>query len=122
MRKCIPADFIGDNLIIQNNVIQAAHNAGVQKLLFLGSSCIYPKLAVQPIVEESLLTGALEPTKRTYALLKLLALRLCESLTANMAENIAASCPLTCMVKMITFTSKFPCNSCYAAALSSSGY
>jgi len=75
-----PADFIGDNLIIQNNVIQAAHNAGVQKLLFLGSSCIYPKLAVQPILEESLLTGLLEPTNEAYAIAKIAGIKLCESI------------------------------------------
>jgi GDP-L-fucose synthase len=75
-----PADFIGDNLVIQNNVIQAAHNAGVQKLLFLGSSCIYPKLAVQPIVEESLLTGLLEPTNEAYAIAKIAGIKLCESI------------------------------------------
>ena len=75
-----PADFIGDNLIIQNNVIQAAYNAGVQKLLFLGSSCIYPKLAVQPILEESLLTGLLEPTNEAYAIAKIAGIKLCESI------------------------------------------
>ena len=75
-----PADFIGDNLTIQNNVIQAAHNAGVQKLLFLGSSCIYPKLAVQPIAEESLLTGLLEPTNEAYAIAKIAGIKLCESI------------------------------------------
>jgi len=75
-----PADFIGDNLNIQNNVIQAAHNAGVQKLLFLGSSCIYPKLAVQPILEESLLTGLLEPTNEAYAIAKIAGIKLCESI------------------------------------------
>ena len=75
-----PADFIGDNLVIQNNVIQAAHNEGVQKLLFLGSSCIYPKLAVQPIVEESLLTGLLEPTNEAYATAKIAGIKLCESI------------------------------------------
>ena len=75
-----PADFIGDNLIIQNNVIQAAHNSGVQKLLFLGSSCIYPKLAVQPIVEECLLTGPLEPTNEAYAVAKIAGIKLCESI------------------------------------------
>jgi len=75
-----PADFVGDNLVIQNNVIQAAHNEGVQKLLFLGSSCIYPKLAVQPIVEESLLTGLLEPTNEAYAIAKIAGIKLCESI------------------------------------------
>ena len=75
-----PADFIGDNLIIQNNVIQAAHNSGVQKLLFLGSSCIYPKLAIQPIVEECLLTGPLEQTNEAYAIAKIAGIKLCESI------------------------------------------
>ena len=75
-----PADFIGDNLVIQNNVIQAAHNAGVKKLLFLGSSCIYPKLASQPILEESLLTGLLEPTNEAYAIAKIAGIKLCESM------------------------------------------
>ena len=75
-----PANFIGENLVIQNNVIQAAHNEGVQKLLFLGSSCIYPKLASQPIVEESLLTGPLEPTNEAYAIAKIAGIKLCESI------------------------------------------
>ena len=66
-----PADFIVDNLVIQTNVIQAAYRAGVHKLLFLGSSCIYPQLAKQPITEESLLTGTLEPTNEPYAIAKI---------------------------------------------------
>ena len=74
-----PADFIYENLMIQANVIHAAHNADVQKLLFLGSSCIYPRLAVQPMSESALLTGALEPTNEPYAIAKIAGIKLCES-------------------------------------------
>lgn len=74
-----PADFIYENLVIQTNVIQAAHTAGVQKLLFLGSSCIYPKLAEQPMAESALLTGTLEPTNEPYAIAKIAGIKLCES-------------------------------------------
>ncbi len=74
-----PADFIYENLVIQTNVIHAAHSAGVQKLLFLGSSCIYPKLAEQPIAESALLTGTLEPTNEPYAIAKIAGIKLCES-------------------------------------------
>ena len=66
-----PVDFLHDNLRIQTNLFEAAHNAGVQRLLFLGSSCIYPKFADQPIAESSLLTGALEPTNQAYAIAKI---------------------------------------------------
>ncbi|ANZ06892.1 GDP-L-fucose synthase [Raoultella ornithinolytica] len=74
-----PADFIYQNLMIQNNVINAAHNNGVQKLMFLGSSCIYPKLAAQPITEGQLLQGTLEPTNEPYAIAKIAGIKLCES-------------------------------------------
>jgi len=74
-----PADFIYDNLMIEANVIQAAHQHGVQKLLFLGSSCIYPKLAAQPMAEDALLTGTLEPTNEPYAIAKIAGIKLCES-------------------------------------------
>lgn len=74
-----PADFIYQNLVIEANVIQASHQAGVQKLLFLGSSCIYPKHAEQPIREEALLTGILEPTNEPYAIAKIAGIKLCES-------------------------------------------
>lgn len=74
-----PAEFIYDNLMIQSNVIQAAHAHGVQKLLFLGSSCIYPKLAPQPMAEDALLTGKLEPTNEPYAIAKIAGIKLCES-------------------------------------------
>jgi GDP-L-fucose synthase len=74
-----PADFIHQNLMIEANVIHAAHEAGVQKLLFLGSSCIYPKLAEQPMREDALLTGTLEPTNEPYAIAKIAGIKLCES-------------------------------------------
>lgn len=74
-----PAEFIYQNLMIQANIIQAAHANDVQKLLFLGSSCIYPKLADQPMREDALLTGTLEPTNEPYALAKIAGIKLCES-------------------------------------------
>jgi GDP-L-fucose synthase len=74
-----PAEFIYQNLMIQANVIDAAFRNGVQKLLFLGSSCIYPKLADQPMREDALLTGALEPTNEPYAIAKIAGIKLCES-------------------------------------------
>jgi GDP-L-fucose synthase len=74
-----PADFVGDNLLIQAGIIPAAHRAGVEKLLFLGSSCIYPKLAPQPIQESALLTGPLEPTNEWYAIAKIAGIKLCEA-------------------------------------------
>lgn len=74
-----PADFITMNLQIQNNVISAAYRHGVQKLLFLGSSCIYPKVAEQPIQETSLLMGQLEPTNEPYAIAKIAGIKMCES-------------------------------------------
>src|SRR5271163_282384 len=74
-----PADFLDDNLALQTNVIHFAAEIGVRKLLFLGSSCIYPKLAPQPISESSLLTGPLEPTNRAYAVAKIAAIEMCDS-------------------------------------------
>ncbi len=74
-----PADFIRDNLLIQTHVIDAAHRAGVKKLLFLGSSCIYPKLCPQPIREEYLLTGPLEPTNDAYAVAKIAGIQMCRA-------------------------------------------
>ena len=75
-----PADFLLDNLKIQTNVIETAWQSGVRRLLFLGSSCIYPKFAEQPIKEEALLTGPLEPTNEWYAIAKIAGIKLCESL------------------------------------------
>jgi GDP-L-fucose synthase len=74
-----PADFLYDNLMIEANVIEASHRARVEKLLFLGSSCIYPKLAKQPIDEEALLTGALEPTNQWYAVAKIAGIKLAQA-------------------------------------------
>lgn len=74
-----PADFIYDNLMVQANVINSAFLSGVQNLLFLGSSCIYPRLAAQPITEDSLLVGPLEPTNEPYALAKIVGIKMCES-------------------------------------------
>jgi GDP-L-fucose synthase len=74
-----PADFIYDNLLVQVNVIDAAFHNGVQKLLFLGSSCIYPRLASQPMREDALLTGQLEPTNEPYAIAKIAGIKICES-------------------------------------------
>jgi GDP-L-fucose synthase len=74
-----PADFLYDNLMIETNVIAAAHRSGVAKLMFLGSSCIYPKFAEQPIREEALLTGPLEPTNEWYAVAKIAGIKLCQA-------------------------------------------
>lgn len=74
-----PAEFIYDNLMVQANVIDAAFRNGVKKLLFLGSSCIYPKLAPQPMAEDALLTGPLEPTNEPYAVAKIAGIKICES-------------------------------------------
>ena len=75
----LPADFIYENLMVQSNVIEAAFRFGVRKLLFLGSSCIYPRLAEQPMKESALLTGTLEPTNEPYAIAKITGIKLCES-------------------------------------------
>ena len=74
-----PAEFIYDNMMVQGNVVDSAWRNGVQKLLFLGSSCIYPRLAAQPIKEEYLMTGTLEPTNEPYAMAKIAGIKLCES-------------------------------------------
>ncbi|EMT45979.1 GDP-L-fucose synthase [Anoxybacillus flavithermus] len=74
-----PADFIRDNLMIQTNVIDAAYRNGVKKLLFLGSTCIYPKFSPQPLKEEYLLTGELEPTNEPYAIAKIAGIKMCQS-------------------------------------------
>ncbi|MEL6837362.1 MAG: GDP-L-fucose synthase, partial [Bacteroidota bacterium] len=73
------AEFLYDNLMIQNNIIHQAHRHGVKKLLFLGSSCIYPKLAPQPLKEEYLLTGLLEPTNEPYAIAKIAGIKMCDA-------------------------------------------
>ena len=88
-----PAEFIRDNLAIQTNVIHAAHLAGVQRLLFLGSSCIYPKLAPQPMKERDLLTGPLEPTNRPYALAKIAGIEMCWSYNRQHGTQYLAAMP-----------------------------
>jgi GDP-L-fucose synthase len=88
-----PADFIGDNLMIQNAVIGSAASIGVEKLLFLGSSCIYPRLAPQPIPEEALLTSPLEPTNQWYAIAKIAGLKLCEALRVQHGCDFISAMP-----------------------------
>ncbi len=88
-----PAEFIRDNLAIQTNLIHAAHLAGVQRLMFLGSSCIYPKLAPQPMKERDLLTGPLEPTNRPYALAKIAGIEMCWSYNRQYGTRYLAAMP-----------------------------
>lgn len=88
-----PANFITDNILIQTNVISASHRIGVKKLLFLGSSCIYPKLAPQPITEECLLDGKLEPTNEAYAISKIAGLIMCKAYRQQYADNYIAVMP-----------------------------
>lgn len=88
-----PADFIYDNLMIQNNVIKAAHDFKVTKLLFLGSTCIYPKMAPQPIKEEYLLTGALEETNEAYAVAKIAGLEMCKFFKRQYGDNFISCMP-----------------------------
>ena len=88
-----PAEFIYNNLVIQNNVIFNSHKYEVKKLLFLGSSCIYPKFSPQPIKEEYLLTGALEPTSQYYAIAKIAGLKMCEAFNAQYKTNYISVMP-----------------------------
>lgn len=88
-----PADFILDNLAMECNVIGAAHRAGVQRLLFLGSSCIYPRLAPQPMREDALLTGPLEPTNEPYAIAKIAGIKLCESFARQHGRDYRSVMP-----------------------------
>ncbi len=87
------AEFIYDNLMIETNVIHAAHVYGVKKLLFLGSSCIYPKMAPQPLKEEYLLTGALEPTNEPYAIAKIAGIKMCEAYRAQYGSRFISAMP-----------------------------
>lgn len=91
--KTYPADFIRENLLIQTNIIDAAHQNGVTKLLFLGSSCIYPKLASQPIKEGCFLTGALEPTNDAYAIAKIAGIMMCQSYYRQHGSNFISCMP-----------------------------
>lgn len=88
-----PATFIYDNIMIQSNVIQAAYEFNVKKLLFLGSSCIYPKFAPQPIKEEYLLTGSLEPTNEAYAIAKIAGLKMCQFYKQQYGCNFISAMP-----------------------------
>jgi len=88
-----PAEFLLDNLLIQNNVIRYAYESGVRKLLFLGSSCIYPKFAPQPIPETSLLDGPLEPTNEAYAIAKIAGIKLCQAYNREYGANFISAMP-----------------------------
>ena len=88
-----PAEFIYQNLMIEANIIHAAHLSGVQKLLFLGSSCIYPKMAKQPITESELLQGTLEPTNEPYAIAKIAGIKLCESYNRQYGRDYRSVMP-----------------------------
>jgi len=88
-----PVEFLLDNLQVQNNVIAAAHENGARKLLFLGSSCIYPRLAPQPIPESALLTGPLEPTNDAYAIAKIAGIKLCQAFSREYGANFISAMP-----------------------------
>jgi len=88
-----PADFLQENLAIADNVISAAHRAGVPRLLFLGSSCIYPRAAAQPIPEEALLTGPLEPTNQWYAIAKIAGIKLCQAYRRQHGRDYISAMP-----------------------------
>ncbi len=88
-----PVEFLLENLRVQNNVIAAAHENGARKLLFLGSSCIYPKLAPQPIPETALLTGPLEPTNEAYAIAKIAGVKLCQAFSREYGANFISAMP-----------------------------
>ena len=88
-----PVEFLTDNLQIQNNLLMSAHRSGVEKLLFLGSSCIYPKMAPQPLREDALLTGPLEPTNEAYAIAKIAGIKLCQALHREYGKNFIAAMP-----------------------------
>jgi GDP-L-fucose synthase len=88
-----PVEFLLENLRVQNNVIAAAHENGARKLLFLGSSCIYPKLAPQPIPESALLSGPLEPTNEAYAIAKIAGVKLCQAFSREYGANFISAMP-----------------------------
>jgi len=88
-----PVEFLLENLKIQNNLIESAHRSGVRKLLFLGSSCIYPKFAPQPIAETALLTGVLEPTNEAYAIAKIAGIKLCQAYAREYGDHFISAMP-----------------------------
>lgn len=89
----LPAEFLYENLMIEANIIHAAHRAGVEKLMFLGSSCIYPKLAPQPMREDALLTGPLEPTNEWYAIAKIAGIKLCQAYRKQHGADYISAMP-----------------------------
>ena len=109
-----PADFLYENLMIATNVIHAAHLTGVEKLLSLGSSCIYPKFATQPITEDQLLTGALEPTNQWYAIAKIAAVKLCDAYRLQYGHNFISAMPTNLYGSGDSYD---PCNSHVMPAL-----
>ena len=88
-----PANFLYENIVLEANLIHAAHEVGVEKLMFLGSSCIYPKFADQPIAEEALLTGALEPTNEWYAIAKIAGIKLCQAYRKQYGRDFISAMP-----------------------------
>src|SRR5947209_4650017 len=88
-----PAEFLYDNLVIETNIIEASRRAGIGKLMFLGSSCIYPRLAPQPITEDSLLTGPLEPTNQWYAIAKIAGIKLCQAYRRQHSARFVSAMP-----------------------------
>ena len=97
-----PVEFLIENLQIQNNVIRVAHEAGARKLLFLGSSCIYPKFAPQPIPESALLSGPLEPTNEPDAIAKIAGVKLCQAFVREYGANFISVMPTIFMARAIT--------------------
>ncbi|HEV2841151.1 MAG TPA: NAD-dependent epimerase/dehydratase family protein, partial [Chthoniobacterales bacterium] len=87
----LPVEFLLENIQMQNNVLRAAHENGVRKLLFMGSSCIYPKHAQQPIPESALLTGPLEPTNEAYAIAKIAGIKLCQAYAREYGANFISA-------------------------------
>ncbi len=89
----IVPEFLHDNLLIQNNVIHSSYRTGAKKLMFLGSSCIYPKMAPQPLHEDALLTGLLEPTNEPYAIAKIAGIKMCEAYRSQYGCNFISVMP-----------------------------
>ena len=96
-----PAEFIYENLMIQTNIIDAAYRNGVKKLLFLGSSCIYPKMAKQPITEDALMTGPLEPTNDAYATAKIAGIKMCQAYRQQYGFNAISLMPTNLYLSLI---------------------
>jgi len=110
-----PVEFLLENLRIQNNIIHSAHESGVRKLLFLGSSCIYPKFAPQPIPETALLGGPLEPTNEAYAIGKIAGIKLCQAYGREYGANFISAMPTNLYGRMIILISNITCVGCTPA-------